>query len=316
MTPCGQPSDDYGGRTPLCNWAARAAGEDPIGTAARWDQALAVALPLRAWDAFRDPARWSARRQAVQAHLGAWVQARGVGFGLYLYDDGSGRDLRTGTRVRHYARQDGAVAQQTHHLNEDALLDLMERALRGDERPTPDPGAPTEWLVCTHGHVDAACGRHGYPLYAALRERGARVWRSAHLGGHRFAPTVTELPSGRAWAFMDEDLAAALHDRQGDHTRLRGHYRGWGALEPIAQVAEREAFMRAGWWWLDADVQVQVTARDDEGSEVLLCATDPSGTVHQYRAWVRRAAPLEVRPRSDSPLTQAVAQYTCTLEGR
>ena len=50
-------------------------------------------------------------------------------------------------------------------------------------------------LVCTHGARDACCGKFGYGFYvemrglAAVRGDGVRVWRTSHLGGHRFAPT-------------------------------------------------------------------------------------------------------------------------------
>ena len=56
-------------------------------------------------------------------------------------------------------------------------------------------------MVCTHGNIDAACARFGYPIYQQLRQNYAtqslRVWRCSHFGGHQFAPTLIDFPSGR-----------------------------------------------------------------------------------------------------------------------
>jgi len=39
-------------------------------------------------------------------------------------------------------------------------------------------------LVCTHGNVDVACSRFGYPIYEKLRkeysDENLRVWRCSH----------------------------------------------------------------------------------------------------------------------------------------
>ena len=32
-----------------------------------------------------------------------------------------------------------------------------------------------------------------------------RVWQSAHFGGHRFAPTLIDLPIGHLWGHLDEE---------------------------------------------------------------------------------------------------------------
>lgn len=67
--------------------------------------------------------------------------------------------------------------------------------------------APT-LLLCTQGSHDVCCGRLGNELAAVVAEQRPDVTlrRVSHTGGHRFAPTLLALPSGRMWAWADLEL--------------------------------------------------------------------------------------------------------------
>ncbi|WP_045233755.1 sucrase ferredoxin, partial [Deinococcus pimensis] len=204
----------------LCAHDSRRSGEDPIGSAGRWDHAFRVELSLAAWDRFRDPDAWSPRRRDLMTRVAERTKATGVGHGLLLTaTDEAGDRVR---RVTHYARparRFAAYVRTDHDTDEDGLLDLMEDALLGDrvlpeDAPAP-PDATLDLHVCTHGRVDAACGKLGYPLFSELRDRlpEADVWRNGHFGGHRFAPTLVELPAGRAWGHLTPDVATGIARR-------------------------------------------------------------------------------------------------------
>ncbi|MEL6231226.1 MAG: sucrase ferredoxin [Cyanobacteria bacterium J06627_3] len=114
-----------------------------------------------------------------------------------------------------------------------------------------------ELLVCTHTNVDVACGRFGTPIYQELRDKYAgspdsnlRVWRCSHFGGHKFAPTLIDLPRGQYWGHLEPEMLDLLVRQQGDVTGLRSHYRGWSGLSRFEQIAEREIWMETGWDWL------------------------------------------------------------------
>ncbi|MGF1481636.1 MAG: sucrase ferredoxin [Cyanophyceae cyanobacterium] len=83
-----------------------------------------------------------------------------------------------------------------------------------------------EMLVCTHGNVDIACSRFGYPIYQQLRSDAAtsqgqlRVWQCSHFGGHRFAPTLIDLPEGRYWGHLEPDILGQLIDQKGELAQL------------------------------------------------------------------------------------------------
>ncbi len=108
----------------------------------------------------------------------------------------------------------------------------------GAQRETVNPDI-TELLLCTQGTHDLCCGTLGENLAASLTADGVRVRRVSHLGGHRFAPTLFALPSGRMWAQVDRDLAQRIAANEETADDLTTHCRGWwGASTGAAQVAE------------------------------------------------------------------------------
>ncbi len=90
-------------------------------------------------------------------------------------------------------------------LSEVDIPDLL-RLLQGDEdiKLKALPLEKPLFLMCSHYNRDARCGNRGPNLQigikAYLAETGldvaADVWRSSHLGGHRFAGVVVCYPSG------------------------------------------------------------------------------------------------------------------------
>jgi hypothetical protein len=175
-------------------------------------------------------------------------------------------------------------------------------------------------LVCTHGSVDAACAKFGFPLYLALHCRYAqpqgsnlRVWRVSHFGGHRFAPTLIDLPSGRYWGHLRHDLLDALVLRRGEVSDLRHCYRGWGGLETVYEhVAERDAWMHEGWRWLDYKIAAETVRADDErgwGEVLLRFAREDGSDGGVYYVTVEQSGTLLVQESSDSAERVEAKQY-------
>jgi hypothetical protein len=114
-----------------------------------------------------------------------------------------------------------------------------------------------ELMICTHTKEDLACGRFGTPIYRQLRKEYApashknlRVWQTTHFGGHKFAPTLIDLPQGCLWGHLEPDVLDLLVHRNDSALGLRKYYRGWTGLGEIEQIAEREIWMQLGWSWL------------------------------------------------------------------
>ncbi|NJL19565.1 MAG: sucrase ferredoxin [Leptolyngbyaceae cyanobacterium SM1_3_5] len=249
----------------FCSIVSKANGEDPIGSAPVADGFLIVEIP-QPWSAqlFSEP--------QIQPIL-AWVKTlalRGIRIRpIAIAPDrehsqsGDRRVLFFSRSAEFFARFDrqeylvpeAEVASLAIALLKSEGLDEFA-AYRQVDRPVRDI------LVCTHGNVDAACARFGFPIYDKLRKQyadsGLRVWRCTHFGGHQYAPTLLDLPSGRYWAHLEAETLDTLVNQRGSPDALRSHYRGWAGLGKFEQIAEREIWMREGWAWLDYPKRGQI----------------------------------------------------------
>jgi hypothetical protein len=107
------------------------------------------------------------------------------------------------------------------------VLDLdLEQLVSSPALPGPADDASV-LLVCTNGRRDVCCAVNGRDAAARLRLEGRHeVWESTHLGGHRFSPTVLQLPDG--WLFGGPGAVSISTDA----------CRGRTDLTPSAQAAE------------------------------------------------------------------------------
>lgn len=177
-------------------------------------------------------------------------------------------------------------------------------ALLVDAEAEPLPIAAREMLVCTHGERDGCCGRFGEAAYRYLRDHHAGsdlgVWRVSHFGGHRFAPTLLELPDGRCWGRLSADALAVLVQRSSPPLELMRHYRGWCAIPGPAQAAERDLFARHGWSWRHAEATVRLGEPDE------------SDAVHALLRYRLPGRPLTERAATLGPVSSAAVPASCS----
>lgn len=127
--------------------------------------------------------------------------------------------------------------QQPGDLQRLPLADAMAR------RVPPNFHQPL-YLVCTNGKRDKCCAKYGMPLYKQLSlSLGAKVWRSTHLGGDRFAANMLCLPHGLLYGRLTERTATkAVHYYEQGKVSVQG-LRGRSCYSKPVQVAE--AYVRA-----------------------------------------------------------------------
>ena len=264
-------------------------GIDPIGTATPYDAYVLVEVPLP-WPSSITDHPLLADLVAAAGAVPGRIQVLG------LVPD---HDVPDTHRVITYRRPDGPFqrfrraervvpsAELAAATTELLAAPLVDHGAAADDEPRVD------LLVCTHGRRDRCCGSYGMNLFTAVGARhvraGVRSWRVSHTGGHRFAPTAIVLPEGHLWAWLDTDLIDSVLHRRGDLDRVLEHYRGSSGMGPApVQVAEREAFRREGWAWLDAHRAGSVVEEDGDRVEVRIDVTRPDGTSGAYRATVER----------------------------
>jgi len=120
-----------------------------------------------------------------------------------------------------------------------ATLDLRAWALGADPFVNARRSAPL-YIVCVHGKRDRCCALKGTPVYRRMSElRPEATWQTTHLGGHRFAATLTCLPDGVCYGRVEATEVEALfnaHDR-GELYDLE-RYRGRSCDNAVTQAAE------------------------------------------------------------------------------
>jgi len=277
----------------FCSVVSKANGEDPIGSAWHYDQWLIIEMPQPWEDLWQQHPVLKVIFQQIQARrqaTGGWIRP------LVIAPDREYSQPNV-TRILYYQRPPHRFAQfepQEFLIPTDQILNLAialldQSAALLEFEVYRQPVGTRDLMVCTHGNVDVACARFGFPIYQQLRQEYAhenlRVWRCSHFGGHQFAPTLIDLPSGRYWGHLEADMLDNLVNHSGTVPALRRFYRGWAGLTPVEQIAEREIWMQEGWKWLDYQKSGQVLAIDasDEDypdwAEVQISFNSPDGHI-------------------------------------
>jgi len=328
----------------FCCTAAQQAGLDPGGYGgAAYETIIAAELPLpwpRALFGARE--RIGAEIMALIEHIrDEYQRSRQLRIRLLGIAPDAEYSVPGMRRAICWRRPDGPCArfEQQEYLVPERRLGALVYALAlaperlGEFAPF---GAASDGvrdlLVCTHGTVDAACSKFGYPAYRRLRRLAdasdgkLRAWRTTHFGGHVFAPTLIDLPHGSYWAYIGGEEAEQLVGRSGDPARLYRHYRGWAGLAaPFLQVLERELWVRHGWAWLDYLKTGRVLAQDDTATPdqhgeveprwavVRLDFAAPDGSLRgAYTARVELERHIETIYATGSPETYPYPQYVVT----
>lgn len=263
-----------------CNCLALEQGLDPVGSAGSFDDAVVIEAPLP-WKYDMMQQAGALPQQMIDL-LGLWLKQYYAGAGyphrpLVVAPDKiySREGYR---RVMFYTRPAGLFSRfdkVEYLVPDDELGSLLwsfyqDPAALAHFEPYHVPNAEhiRDILVCTHGTIDAACAKFGYPLYKHMRDTYAhenlRVWRVSHFGGHVFAPTLMDMPTGHYWAYIENEQAAQLIHREGDVSTLRQHYRGWAGLnDSFQQTAECELWQKQGWAWFDYPKSGDIISQDD-----------------------------------------------------
>jgi len=315
-----------------CNVLALEKGLDPAGYAGVFDTAFALELPLP-WPRaiLLEPDKLPPELvQLIGVYLNMPEDERPSIRPLFIAPDET--YSKPGyRRFIYYTRPAGALAEFDRHeyLMPEAEVGKLIWALQQEPETVAqfapyrvDNGDVRDIMVCTHGSVDVACAKFGYPLYRHLRDEMAtdklRVWRVNHFGGHVFAPTLMDMPRGDYWAFVDPDDGRRIIERDGDFTPLGKKYRGSAALTyGFVQAMERDILLREGWSWMTYQRQGIELAKD-EGvppgwAEIRITYQSEDGSVcGAYEGRVTIADHVETIGSTGDEKTHAYPQYQVT----
>lgn len=246
--------------------------EAPIGSASGFSRAFLFEVPLP----------W-ARVPLETAHISKSItdaidefQAEQGKVSVYLLAPDPAYSVE-GARLIDIQVVDGVINKREIIAADGDIAPVIRSLAHNEPLPTSASIDPTPWrdvAICTHGSRDACCATFGAPMYlkmhvAAQSLPNTRVWRCSHLGGHRFAPTMIDLPSGRVWGLVDDTAARGILLGDTEPTALITHYRGWvGHKAAELQMLESHILEHLGWRWSEYAQQGEILERDAEGRGV------------------------------------------------
>ncbi|MEH2243324.1 sucrase ferredoxin [Nostoc sp.] len=315
----------------FCSLISQTNGEDPIGSAATCEHFFAMEMGLP----------WSEKRflenstiQSAIALIDQLMLEYGVNIQAQLIVPDKEYSHPGYTRILYYRRPAKLFAEFEKqefiipaHLVGSFVIALLNTLFPSSEQLSnwqqyrQESNHIRELMICTDGNVDVACGRFGYPIYQQLRSEFApasggklRVWRCSHFGGHQFAPTLIDLPTGHYWGHLQPEILAPLIQRHGSVSELYQYYRGWAGLSKFEQIAEREIWTQEGWDWLNYHKAGQVLAMDEvnqEWADIRIDYSTIDGSINSaYKARVDvSGCVMTSRNSGDNQLLEAVKQY-------
>ncbi|MBZ0297125.1 MAG: hypothetical protein K8L99_31490 [Anaerolineae bacterium] len=315
-----------------CNCLAKQRGLDPVGHAHGFDDAIIIELPLPWKEDIMQ--RADPLPQEIIDLLALWLQRYHAGEGyrhrpLVVAPD-KDYSKQGHHRVLFYTRPKGMMSafDKVEYLMPAgelgplvwSLYQAPDQLSHFDAYRVPEADSVRDILVCTHGTIDAACAKFGYPLYRHMRENFGsdqlRVWRVSHFGGHVFAPTLMDMPIGHYWAYVGEAQAEQIICRSGDVAALRGYYRGWAGLDGgFLQAAECELWQRHGWPWFSYLKSGKLRLQDTESdhptlANVEICyATSHTSTQETYELQVEIHDQIETEHSTANTQLYAYPQY-------
>lgn len=213
-----------------CSDAARLRGDDNIGTAARVDLWIAVEFPCT-WgrDPIADADLPAEAREALTRAEKQVPRSRVVFIRKRVEPPGECR-----VYLARSNRTTGLLALDLPSVKDVAAVPFAELA-----KETFPPAEKPLILVCTHGQHDSCCGRRGYPLFDALRQReDADVWQCSHIGGDRFAANALVLPWGIYYGPVEPRDAETLVRASLSNEIVLHAYRGRSSMSRPVQAAE------------------------------------------------------------------------------
>ena len=290
----------------LCSVFSRLRGEDPGGTAPSWSRCLLVEL-VRPW---ASEIQQTDHFPKLVSDVLADAQTRGTPVKMHCIAPDDEYSVAGRTRVMLFSRPSGKFAEfdkEDYLVPSDMVggvtdaLVLNRGKLSEFDEFRQDTSAAREILVCTHAKYDRCCGKFGYATYDVLRNQYAsnngnnlRIWQTSHLGGHRFAPNLIDLPQGLNWVRIENDQLDALVYRNRPPSELKDNYRGRLALDTLfEQLTERELLVREGWGWTNLNLSGEVLniSEDERFAEVKIEYSGRDGAPEgAYQASVTQVA--------------------------
>lgn len=193
---------------------------------------------------------------------------------------------------------------------------LSELVMGTPDCPLSKSPFPRDFFICAHAKRDHCCGVFGLELYEALRKdpqiknANVRIFKCSHIGGHRYAPSMIEVPTLNCWGQLTFEAARQIVLREGDIESVVEHYRGSASMtSPYFQIAEKVLLRKYGWDWFSfANKSFSGEVRADQ-NRVYANFTSKESPKEHYSFDIASLDPIMLRANCDEEKINAFPQY-------
>ncbi|MDZ8053455.1 MAG: sucrase ferredoxin [Aulosira sp. ZfuVER01] len=305
----------------FCSDYSRQTGEDVIGSGTNYETYILVECPPP-WTTEAFNSKWVPNNLKILVEEVKRAKLP-ITF-LLIANDRTHKVEQTTLLI--YQKQKGLTQGYRKHefklANIENVAAVVKQFLRGSISEYEKQTSITrDILVCTHGSHDKCCARYGNPFYFHAQDtishlglENVQIWKSSHFGGHRFAPTMIDLPEGRYYGLVDQNAFKSILTRTGNIQCLNKVYRGWGILPVPLQILERELIFHYGWDWFNYKVASKILEQSLDNNTVLAELTFEKSTGALYTCQAKlvkdETKTLEIKTACNAKQASAVVKYT------
>jgi len=152
------------------------------------------------------------------------------------------RELNTDGPINFYYIKSTELEPKSYHFQFNSYEELLELDIinlieNGDinDSQTDEKIA----IICTHGAYDSCCGTYGVPVFDELQKNSSlSVWKSTHVGSHRFSANMVMLPEGIYYGRVSPENVSEIANIHLNGEIALDNFRGRCCFQQAAQVSE------------------------------------------------------------------------------
>ena len=305
----------------LCSNYSLNINESPIGSASNFDKYLLIRVPTPWKSEITESEKFPKKiKSLLEKNPNLLETTKILGFNTEnKYDDIDKTHIILFAKPKKSLENFSKFEFLSDQKNlEELILNLLNSNYENHPSKINQNNNSRDLLICTHGARDTCCASIGYPIYEKIlsSQQSGKInaFQVSHIGGHRFAPNIIDMPDGRNWVKISKDSIDAFIERQNPMNSFKENYRGWTMLKNgFEQVAEREAFSIEGWDWINKNIisiQTLETTSSLNSKLVKIKYSNQDGTENKkIHVEVKKTEKLPVLKCTKNEITEYSQQY-------
>ena len=246
----------------LCSNYSININESPIGSASNFDKYLLIGVPTPWKSEITESEKFPKKiKSLLEKNSNLLETTKILGFNTEdRYDDINKTHIILFAKTKGNFEKFEKFEFLSDQKNlEKLILHLLNSNYKNHSSKINQNNNSRDLLICIHGARDTCCASIGYPIYEKIlssqQSSKINVFQVSHIGGHRFAPNIIDMPDGRNWVKISKDSIDEFIDQKKPMNSFKENYRGWTILKNgFEQIAEREVFSIEGWDWINKKI--------------------------------------------------------------